>query len=224
MSFRGRGAPRGAPRGAGGFRGGGRGGSRGGASAGRFAPEEPPQSVVELGVFMHACEGELVCRNTNEKVREEPRASTSLKLPHSRTPLHARTTLYPTQIPYFNGGVFLQNKTQIGRVDEIFGATTANMFTVKPMDGVKADSFQAGDKVYVDPYKLLPMSRFTAPPPARGGGGAGRGGARGGAPGGFRGRGAPFRGGSPARGGFVSRGGGAGFAPRGGFVSRGRGQ
>lgn len=68
MSFRGRGAPRGA----GGFsRGGARGGGRGGGGAGRgFAPEEPPQSVVELGVFMHACEGEMICKNSNEKVSE----------------------------------------------------------------------------------------------------------------------------------------------------------
>ncbi len=111
-------------------------------------------------------------------------------------------------------------------MDEIFGATTANMFTVKTLDGVVATSFASGDKVYVDPYKLLPMSRFTSPPPARGGGGAGRGGAgRGaprGAPGGFRGRGAPFRGGapgrggfSPSRGGFPSRGGGGAFRGRG---------
>ena len=67
MSFRGRGAPRGA----GGFRGGSRGGGRGGGAGGGargFAPEEPPQSVVELGVFMHACEGEMICKNSNEKV------------------------------------------------------------------------------------------------------------------------------------------------------------
>jgi H/ACA ribonucleoprotein complex subunit 1 len=50
--------------------------------------------LVELGHFMHACEGEMVCRNTNEKV------------------------------PYFNAPVYLENKTQIGKVEEIFGPTT----------------------------------------------------------------------------------------------------
>jgi len=251
--FRGRGgsSSRGAPRGGGGFSRGGRGG--GGAGRG-FAPEEPPQSVVELGVFMHACEGEMVCKNSNEKVRagssrrgaalrhakcaadaREERARGKARTrggacsSKARRALHATTPSPAPQIPYFNAGVFLQNKTQIGRVDEIFGATTANMFTVKTIEGVVATSFAAGDKVFVDPYKLLPMARFTNPPPARGGGGgAGRGGparggfSRGAAGGGFRGRGggAPFRGGAPARGGMVGRGGG--FS-RGGFSPRGRG-
>ena len=40
---------------------------------------------------MHACEGDAVTKLTNEKV------------------------------PYFNAPIYLQNKTQIGKVDEIFG-------------------------------------------------------------------------------------------------------
>ena len=49
--------------GRGGGRGfGGRGGGRGGFNEG------PPDSVVEAGSFMHACEGEAVCKLTNEKV------------------------------------------------------------------------------------------------------------------------------------------------------------
>ena len=47
--------------------------------------------IAELGFFMHACEEEMVIKSTNEKV------------------------------PYFNAPVYLQNKTQIGKVDEIFG-------------------------------------------------------------------------------------------------------
>jgi H/ACA ribonucleoprotein complex subunit 1 len=130
--------------------------------------------------------------------------------------------------------VFLQNKTQLGRVDEIFGATTAPMFTVKCDAGVVATSFKAGDKVFVDPFKLLPLSRFTNPPPSggRGGGrggaggrGGGRGGsggfARGGGAGGFRGRGGAGGGGGFSRGGGGA-GRGGGFS-RGGFGGRGRG-
>ena len=37
------------------------------------------------------------------------------------------------------------------------------MFTVKCDAGVKAASFAANDKVYVNPEKLLPMVRFTNP-------------------------------------------------------------
>lgn len=49
---------------------------------------------MEMGLFMHAAEGEMVCKSTNEKV------------------------------PYFNAPIFLENKTPIGKVDEIFGPTT----------------------------------------------------------------------------------------------------
>jgi len=44
-----------------------------------------------VSTFLHACEGEAVTKLTNEKV------------------------------PYFNAPIYLQNKTQIGKVEEIFG-------------------------------------------------------------------------------------------------------
>jgi H/ACA ribonucleoprotein complex subunit 1 len=40
---------------------------------------------------MHPCEGDMVCKSTN------------------------------TKIPYFNAPVYLENKSQIGKVDEILG-------------------------------------------------------------------------------------------------------
>lgn len=49
---------------------------------------------VELGHVLHTCEGDLVCKCTNEK------------------------------IPYFNAPVYLENKSQIGKVDDIFGPMT----------------------------------------------------------------------------------------------------
>jgi H/ACA ribonucleoprotein complex subunit 1 len=143
---------------------------------------------------MHACENEMVYKSTNDKV------------------------------PYFNAGAFLENKTKIGKVDEILGSINEVMFTVKPDAGVTATSFQPGDKVFISPDKLLPLSRFTEQPKksaggaGRGGrGGAGRGGGRGGGRGfgGGRGGGRGFGGG---RGGGFSggRGGGRGFSGRGG--------
>ena len=134
---------------------------------------------------MHACEGDAVTKLTNEKV------------------------------PYFNAPIYLQNKTQIGKVDEIFGPINESYFSVKMFEGVIATSYSEGDKFFIDPMKLLPLSRFLAQPKGstqggpRGGGRGGRGGARG--RGGFRGRGAPRgRGGTP-------RGGGRGFRGRGRF-------
>ncbi|KAG3109460.1 hypothetical protein PI125_g10913 [Phytophthora idaei] len=135
-----------------GGRGGARGGrgGRGGGRGGFREPEGPPAFVVELGSFMHACENEMVYKSSNDKV------------------------------PYFNAGAFLENKTRIGKVDEILGSINEVMFTVKPDAGVSASSFQAGDKVFISPDKLLPLSRFTEKPGKKPAGAGGRGGGRGG--------------------------------------------
>ncbi|KAJ0721637.1 putative H/ACA ribonucleoprotein complex, subunit Gar1/Naf1 [Helianthus annuus] len=116
--------------------GGGRGGRGGGG--GRFGGdrfnEGPPEEVVEVSSFVHACEGDAVTKLTNEK------------------------------IPYFNAPIYLQNKTQIGKVDEIFGPINESFFSVKMMEGIVATSYAAGDKFYIDPMKLLPLSRFLPQP------------------------------------------------------------
>ncbi|MCD7454925.1 hypothetical protein HAX54_026521 [Datura stramonium] len=188
--------PRG--RGGGGFRGGRDGGrgfrGGGGRGGGRFPPrdEGPPSEVVEVSSFVHACEGDAVTKLTNEK------------------------------IPYFNAPIYLQNKTQIGKVDEIFGPINESLFSIKMMEGIIATSYSAGDKFYIDPAKLLPLARFLPQPKGqhqasrgggRGGGRGGRGGRGGGGFRGGRGGGGGFRGGrGPPRGGR-----GGGFRGRGRF-------
>ncbi|KAM5558261.1 putative H/ACA ribonucleoprotein complex subunit 1-like protein 1 [Rosa sericea] len=182
------------PRGGGSFRGNrggggfrGRGGGDFRGGRGGFRDEGPPSEVVEVSTFVHACEGDAVTKLTHEK------------------------------IPYFNAPIYLQNKTQIGKVDEIFGPINESYFSVKVMEGIVATSYSQGDKFYIDPAKLLPLARFLPQPkgqkPAfsRGGGRGGRGPPRGGRGGVFRGRGPPRGGGrGPPRGG------------RGGFRGRGR--
>ncbi|KAG1658500.1 hypothetical protein FOA52_011966 [Chlamydomonas sp. UWO 241] len=177
---------------------GGRGGDRGGRGGGRsfgggrgFQQDMgPPDHVVAAGAFAHACEGEAVCKLISEK------------------------------IPYFNAPIYLENKTQIGKVEEILGPINNVFFTIKMSTGVVADSYTKDDKFYIDPMKLLPLERFLPRPkgagPAPGGRGGGRGGARGGfvSRGGFGGRGGD-RGGRGGGGGFAGRG-GAGFGGRGG--------
>ncbi|KAI5313559.1 PREDICTED: H/ACA [Prunus dulcis] len=190
---RGGGGFRGSRGGGGGFRGGRGGGGRGGGGRG-YRDEGPPSEVVEVSTFLHACEGDAVTKLTNAK-----------------------------KVPYFNAPIYLQNMTQIGKVDEIFGPINESLFSIKVMEGIVATSYSQGDKFYIDPAKLLPLERFLPQPkgqkPAfsRGGGrGGGRGGSfRGGGRGGgaFRGRGAPRGGRGPPRGG--SRGGG--FRGRGRF-------
>ncbi|ODV77913.1 Gar1-domain-containing protein [Suhomyces tanzawaensis NRRL Y-17324] len=148
-----------------------------------------------MGAFNKACEGDIVCRSINVK------------------------------IPYFNAPIYLENKTQVGKVDEILGPLNEVYFTIKTSEGVKADSFKDGDKFYIAPDKLLPLERFlpkaapVGPKPKKkstGGGRGGFGGARGGRGGfgGARGGRGGFGGGrGGARGGFGGARGGA----RGGF-------
>ncbi|KAA3680074.1 uncharacterized protein DEA37_0003898 [Paragonimus westermani] len=51
----------------------------------------PPEEVAEAGTYLHPCQEDIVCKLTSEKV------------------------------PYFNVPVYLENKEQIGKIDEIFG-------------------------------------------------------------------------------------------------------
>ncbi|KAK6187965.1 hypothetical protein SNE40_005880 [Patella caerulea] len=195
MSFRGRGGGGGrGGRGGGSGRGGGfRGGGGRGGRGGYNRDQGPPETVIELGEYVHPCESDIVCKCTNEKV------------------------------PYFNAPVFLENKQQIGKVDEIFGPIKDFYFSVKLSDSMKAKSFSKATKFFIDPYKLLPLQRFLPQPKGagvnkRGGRGGGRGGrgdfrGRGGRGGFGRGRGGGFGRGGGGRGG--GRGGGGGFRGRG---------
>ncbi|WFD04576.1 H/ACA snoRNP pseudouridylase subunit [Malassezia obtusa] len=172
----------------------------------------PPASVIPFGSFKHAVEGEMFCASTD-----------------------------PKHVPYFNAPIFLENKTQIGKVDEILGPINEVYFTIKTEPGIVATSFKADDTVYISDDRLLPIERFLPKPktankgPKKPRGGAagsrgGRGGARGGPRGGFGGRGGGGRGMPRGRGGgfggrgggFGGRGGGAGGrgGGRGGFRGR----
>jgi len=176
----------------------------------------PPDTVLEMGSFLHAVEDEMLCQS-----------------------------LMPDKVPYFNAPIYLANKSVVGKVDEILGPINEVYFSIKMEQGMVASSFKKGDKVYIGGDKLLPVERFLPKPKVAGGvtkrGRGGRGGAggrgrgapggrgfqRGGARGGFRGgsRGGGFSGGfsggrgggrggpSRGRGGF----GGGGGRGRGGF-------
>ncbi|KAG9318352.1 small nucleolar RNP protein [Chiua virens] len=114
----------------------GRGGSRGG-----FQQRDtgPPETVLEIGSFLHAVEDEMLC------------ASLALD-----------------KVPYFNAPIYLQNKSVIGKVDEILGPINEVYFSVKMGEGMVATSFKKGDKVYIGHDKLLPIERFLPKPKAAG--------------------------------------------------------
>ncbi|KAJ0261145.1 H/ACA ribonucleoprotein complex subunit 1-like protein 2 [Hirschfeldia incana] len=118
----------------GGGRFGGGGGRFGGGGRGGYRDEGPPSEVVEVATFVHACEGEAVTKLCHEK------------------------------IPYFNAPIYLQNMTQIGNVDEIFGPINESLFSIKMKEGIVAASYAQGDKFYIDPAKLLPLARFLPQP------------------------------------------------------------
>lgn len=95
---------------------------------------------TEMGTFMHAVEDEMLC-----------------------------SSLMPDKVPYFNAPIYLQNKSVIGKVDEILGPINEVYFSVKMGEGMVASSFKKGDKVYIGGDKLLPIERFLPRPKVAGG-------------------------------------------------------
>lgn len=75
----------------------------------------------------------------------------------------------PDKVPWFNASIYLQNKSVIGRVDEILGSINEMFFSVKMNEGMVAGSFKAGDKVYIAGDKLFPIDRFLPKPKVMGG-------------------------------------------------------
>jgi H/ACA ribonucleoprotein complex subunit 1 len=88
-----------------------------------------------MGSFIHAVENEMLC-----------------------------SSLMSDKVPYFNAPIYLQNKSVIGKVDEILGPINEVYFSIKMNEGVVASSFQKGDKVYIGGDKLLPIERFLPKP------------------------------------------------------------
>lgn len=75
----------------------------------------------------------------------------------------------PDKVPYFNAPIYLQNKSEIGKVDEILGPINEVYFSVKMSQGMVASSFRKGDKVFISGEKLLPIERFLPKPKVAGG-------------------------------------------------------
>ena len=95
---------------------------------------------IEIGTFIHAVEDEMLC-----------------------------SSLMPDKVPYFNAPIYLQNKSVIGKVDEILGPVNEVYFSIKMGEGMVASSFRKGDKVYIGSDKILPIERFLPKPKVLGG-------------------------------------------------------
>ena len=59
-------------------------------------------------------------------------------------------------IPLLMRTIYLQNKNRIGKVDDVFGQLNKSGIAIKPDEGVKAESFKAGDKV-IKAYVILTL-------------------------------------------------------------------
>ena len=98
---------------------GGRGGGRGGRGGFRQQDFGPPERVDKLGHMSHTCQDDLVLKVTQ------------------------------TDVPYFNAPIYLENKQQIGKIDEIFGTLRDYYVSVKLQDDVKAKSFKKGEDFFI---------------------------------------------------------------------------
>merc|ERR1711964_363252 len=111
---------------------GGRGGSRGGRGGGRGGgrsfnrPTGPPDYVQAIGNFVHPCKEEAIIRLSSAD-----------------------------QVPMFNAPIYLENKQQIGKVNEVFGPINEIYISVKLDDGFVSTSYKAGDIFHIAPHSLL---------------------------------------------------------------------
>ena len=58
-----------------------------------------------------------------------------------------------SQVPLLMRAIYLQNKSKIGKVDDVFGPMSAPGIAIMLESGIKADSFKPGDKVSNVKYK-----------------------------------------------------------------------
>ncbi|KAF8432038.1 Gar1/Naf1 RNA binding region-domain-containing protein [Boletus edulis BED1] len=63
-------------------------------------------------------------------------------------------SLVSDKVPYFNAPVYLQNKSVVGKVDEILGPINEAYFSVKMSEGMVATSFKKGDRIYIGKTRL----------------------------------------------------------------------
>lgn len=135
MSFRGRGGG-GRAGGRGGFGGGGGRGGRGGFGGGggrnfnRNFDQGPPERVIPLGYFDYTCQDDLVCKVEIEDV------------------------------PFFNAPIYLENKEQIGKIDEIFGNLRDYFVSIRLGENMKASSFKKNQKVNYFLFNFLEKLKF----------------------------------------------------------------
>merc|ERR1712137_361904 len=114
----------------------------GGGRGGFGRPQGPPDYVQAVGNFVHPCKEEAIIKLATAD-----------------------------QIPMFNAPIYLENKQQIGKVNEVFGPINQVYISVKLDDGFVSTSYKEGDVFHIAPFSLMAAEKFTAPPPPKAAGG-----------------------------------------------------
>ncbi|OIR58508.1 MAG: H/ACA ribonucleoprotein complex subunit 1, partial [Amphiamblys sp. WSBS2006] len=95
-----------------------------------------PRALVPVGHFIHDCEKDAVFRSAIEN------------------------------IPYFNAPVYFENKSVLGKIDEIFGSVNEVYFSVA-RESKTAAKLKKGEKIFISEDKILPKERFLNPQVSR---------------------------------------------------------
>jgi len=77
----------------------------------------PPETVTLLGHYAWTAENDIVIKSDIEEV------------------------------PFFNAPIYTENKQQLGKIDEIFGAIRSYHVSAKLSENIKANSFEKDTKV-----------------------------------------------------------------------------
>ena len=77
----------------------------------------PPEYVEPVATYSQTVEGLILCTLTGQK------------------------------LPLLMRNIYFENKTLIGKVDDVFGNVKQPGIAIKPVEGVKGESFKVGDKV-----------------------------------------------------------------------------
>ncbi|SBT47113.1 H/ACA ribonucleoprotein complex subunit 1, putative (GAR1) [Plasmodium ovale wallikeri] len=96
-----------------------------------FEKDVKMDRIILSGTFFKCCENDLVIKNKLENL-----------------------------VPYFNGRIFLENKEEIGKVDEILGPINEFYFSVKLKEGILAKSFSSDTQFFIDQSQTIPISKF----------------------------------------------------------------
>ena len=60
--------------------------------------------------------------------------------------------------------IYNKDKNRIGKVDDVFGPMGKPGIAIQPEEGIKAESYKAGDKVYADPFQCRETTFFMPKP------------------------------------------------------------